>query len=155
MDGFDDGAPALSSDGNTLYFYSNRPGGSGVYDLWMSARQGGGQAAPAPPRRPRGVDPGIVQVLASFPGPDDRPVSDNLQVFTAGQANRVSPQPARESQARALAAAASSLLPASARRQATDRFFAARPSANPKGEPLGWRTTLELNRLALSLPSES
>jgi outer membrane protein OmpA-like peptidoglycan-associated protein/tetratricopeptide (TPR) repeat protein len=30
--------PALSSDGRILYFSSNRPGGYGQYDLWMSVR---------------------------------------------------------------------------------------------------------------------
>jgi hypothetical protein len=34
-----DGAPALSSDGETLLFYSNRPGGFGGNDLYMSTRQ--------------------------------------------------------------------------------------------------------------------
>lgn len=34
-----DGAPALSFDGQTLLFYSNRPGGLGVTDLYMSTRQ--------------------------------------------------------------------------------------------------------------------
>jgi len=35
---FFDGAPALSSDGETLFFYSNRPGGFGANDLYMSTR---------------------------------------------------------------------------------------------------------------------
>jgi Tol biopolymer transport system component len=35
---FNDGAPALSSDGTTLYFYSNRPGGVGGNDLLMATR---------------------------------------------------------------------------------------------------------------------
>jgi hypothetical protein len=35
---FFDGAPALSSDGETLIFYSNRPGGFGANDLYMSTR---------------------------------------------------------------------------------------------------------------------
>lgn len=30
--------PALSSDGRTLYFSSSRPGGFGLYDLWVSHR---------------------------------------------------------------------------------------------------------------------
>ena len=34
-----DGAPALSSDGETLLFYSNRPGGFGANDLYVSTRQ--------------------------------------------------------------------------------------------------------------------
>jgi hypothetical protein len=38
MAGFNDGAPALSADGNTMYFYANRPGSLGVNDLWMSTR---------------------------------------------------------------------------------------------------------------------
>jgi Tol biopolymer transport system component len=33
-----DGAPALSADGETLLFYSNRPGGFGANDLYMSTR---------------------------------------------------------------------------------------------------------------------
>jgi hypothetical protein len=32
------GAPALSYDGTTLYFYSTRPGGSGKNDLWVTTR---------------------------------------------------------------------------------------------------------------------
>jgi hypothetical protein len=35
---FNDGAPALSSDGETLFFYSNRPGGLGGNNLYMSTR---------------------------------------------------------------------------------------------------------------------
>ncbi len=34
--------PALSSDGRKLYFSSNRPGGFGDYDLWMSVRNDDG-----------------------------------------------------------------------------------------------------------------
>lgn len=33
-----DGAPALSWDGTTLYFYSNRAGGSGASDLYVTTR---------------------------------------------------------------------------------------------------------------------
>jgi hypothetical protein len=33
-----DGAPALSWDGQTMIFYSNRPGGSGGNDLYMGTR---------------------------------------------------------------------------------------------------------------------
>jgi hypothetical protein len=32
--GYDDCNPKFSADGSTLYFCSNRPGGSGDYDLW-------------------------------------------------------------------------------------------------------------------------
>ncbi|MHC4751491.1 MAG: TolB family protein, partial [Planctomycetota bacterium] len=33
-----DEAPSISADGLTLYFNSNRPGGYGAFDLWMTAR---------------------------------------------------------------------------------------------------------------------
>jgi hypothetical protein len=138
MDGFDDAGPALSSDGNTLYFHSNRPGGFGVNDLYMSTRQGGGQGSPAPVRRLSGVDPSIVQVLASFFGPGDRGTSGNDHVLTAGQGNLMLPQQTRESQAGALYPAASSPVPGSRQREATDRIFTARPSTNPAPEPPGW-----------------
>lgn len=32
--------PAISADGRILYFTSNRPGGHGSYDIWMSVRSG-------------------------------------------------------------------------------------------------------------------
>lgn len=32
--------PAISADGRILYFTSNRPGGKGSYDLWMTVRNG-------------------------------------------------------------------------------------------------------------------
>ncbi len=35
---YDDAKPSLSTDGLTLYFSSNRPGGYGAFDLWMSTR---------------------------------------------------------------------------------------------------------------------
>jgi hypothetical protein len=37
--GFVTGAPALSWDGTTLYFYSDRPGGFGTRDLYVSTRE--------------------------------------------------------------------------------------------------------------------
>ena len=33
-----EGSPVVSSDGLELYFHSNRPGGSGGFDLWMASR---------------------------------------------------------------------------------------------------------------------
>ncbi len=35
----DDGAPAISADSQTLYFYSNRPGGVGSNDLYVTTRE--------------------------------------------------------------------------------------------------------------------
>ncbi len=40
---FDDVTPSLSWDGRTLSFASNRPGGSGGNDLYMSTRTPSGQ----------------------------------------------------------------------------------------------------------------
>ncbi|MBI4718318.1 MAG: PD40 domain-containing protein [Planctomycetes bacterium] len=37
---FDDLGPEPSSDGKALYFYSDRPGGMGGYDLWVARRRG-------------------------------------------------------------------------------------------------------------------
>jgi N-acetylneuraminic acid mutarotase len=36
---FNDGAPALSCDGTTMYFYSNRPAGLGKNDLYVTTRR--------------------------------------------------------------------------------------------------------------------
>ena len=38
--------PAISADGRRLYFTSNRPGGSGSYDLWVSEKTGEGWGIP-------------------------------------------------------------------------------------------------------------
>ena len=35
----DDGSPALSRDGRTLYFFSTRPGGFGGRDIWFTVRE--------------------------------------------------------------------------------------------------------------------
>ena len=34
----DDRRPSISSDGNTLYFSSNRPGGQGGFDIWKTTK---------------------------------------------------------------------------------------------------------------------
>lgn len=39
LDDYDEISPFLASDGMTLYFSSNRPGGKGEYDIWMTRRQ--------------------------------------------------------------------------------------------------------------------
>ncbi len=36
--GSDDAGPSLSADGLSLFFFSNRPGGYGGYDLWVTTR---------------------------------------------------------------------------------------------------------------------
>lgn len=42
-----DSQPAVSPDGSTLYFVSNRPGGYGSYDIWKSTLQSDGYWGPA------------------------------------------------------------------------------------------------------------
>jgi hypothetical protein len=151
MDGFDDGSPALSSDGNTLYFFSNRPGGFGVYDLYMSTRLDGGQAPPrAPARKFLGVDPGIVLILGSFSSLADRATFGNLHVNTAEPVNSVPPLQAPEIQVTVLYPAASSPVSNSPERQATERFFTVRAGADQSREPLAWATASELDLLASS-----
>jgi beta-glucanase (GH16 family) len=154
MDGFDDGSPALSSDGIALYFYSNRPGGFGVNDLYMSTLLGGGAAPPGPERRLPGIDPRIIRVLGSFPGLEDPPIFGNAEVITAGPANSASPQQTCENQAGALVSAAYSFVSGPPQRQATDRFFAVRPGADPARELLEWGTTSELDLLAFHRRSD-
>ncbi len=51
--GFDDHEPAVSPDGTTLYFASNRPGGYGNGDIWVSRWVDGQWASP------RNLGPGI------------------------------------------------------------------------------------------------
>jgi hypothetical protein len=43
----DDLGPQPSADGSSLYFYSDRPGGQGGYDLWVSHRDGDEWMAPS------------------------------------------------------------------------------------------------------------
>lgn len=40
--------PSISSDGKTLYFVSNRPGGLGGYDIWKSTKNEKGEWNPTP-----------------------------------------------------------------------------------------------------------
>ena len=52
-DDFSTAHPALSKDGRTLYFSSDRPGGYGASDLWMVSINGGGYG------NPQNLGPGI------------------------------------------------------------------------------------------------
>lgn len=42
----DDRRPSISSDGNTLYFSSKRPGGQGDFDIWVTTKVGDTWAQP-------------------------------------------------------------------------------------------------------------
>jgi outer membrane protein OmpA-like peptidoglycan-associated protein len=63
-----DSQPCLSVDGELLIFASDRPGGTGGTDLWMSRRQGGGWSAPMPLSRLNTAADEMAPVLA----PDGR-----------------------------------------------------------------------------------
>ena len=41
VDGYNSHQPSISGDGNTLYYSSNKPGGSGSYDIWMATFENG------------------------------------------------------------------------------------------------------------------
>jgi hypothetical protein len=146
MEGFNDGAPALSSDGNTMYFYSNRPGGYGVNDLWMSTRLDPGPApVPAGHQHPL-VDPSIAPVLASLSGSGDQGISGNARILTTGQPTSQT----SENQGAALAWA----VPNSLQQQTADRFFAAHLGSDRAQESLGWETASELDPRALDRLSD-
>ena len=49
-----DSQPAVSPDGNTLYFVSNRPGGTGGYDIWKTTLNSEGEWS-----KPENLGPGI------------------------------------------------------------------------------------------------
>jgi len=68
----EDASPVFSADGQTLFFASNRPGGHGSYDLWMTRiEQRGGPTAPhAVAGLPKGAPtpkPGQAPPLAVAP----------------------------------------------------------------------------------------
>ena len=45
---YDDLGPEPSQDGQSLYFYSDRPGGQGGYDIWVAHRRGDGSGFSVP-----------------------------------------------------------------------------------------------------------
>src|SRR6266511_3415619 len=96
-----DGAPALSFDGTTMYFFSNRAGGSGGNDIWVTTRArlrgqvvGVAAIASAPLVRhivaPQTTDPAIDQALDNHYAWLDTAAQSNhtLLVFMPGQGQR-------------------------------------------------------------------
>jgi len=90
MDGYNDGAPALSADGNTMYFYSNRPGSIGDNDLYMSTRldcSGSAHHDPASvdpsPAGSFPTDPAGQAALGIIPGQDGLVVNQSNRTIEA------------------------------------------------------------------------
>jgi Tol biopolymer transport system component len=69
-----DVGPNLSSDGLTLYFLSDRPGGSGGWDLWLSTRK----SKTDPREKPVNVGP---TVNSSFNEGSPRISNDGLELY--------------------------------------------------------------------------
>ncbi len=60
-----DSQPCISADGTLLVFASDRPGGSGGTDLWMSRREGNRWSAPTPLRALNTAADEMAPVLAA------------------------------------------------------------------------------------------
>ena len=82
----DEFGPTISSDGNTLYFSSDRPGGLGDYDIWVSIQNGSVWSQPTNVGSPVNTD--YTDFLPSVSTGGDtlyfisnRPVSQNLDIW--------------------------------------------------------------------------
>ena len=80
--GADEVGLVLAPGGDRLYFYSNRPGGHGGYDLYVSQRQGGGWATP------RNLGPSVNTASDEF---DPAISRDGLELFFASDRATVEP----------------------------------------------------------------
>jgi WD40-like Beta Propeller Repeat len=70
-----DSLPMLSTSGNIMYFHSNRPGGCGNGDLWMSRAKPGGDAWTAPMNMGCVVNTAATEIAPAFYANDDLGVS--------------------------------------------------------------------------------
>ena len=61
-----DSSPMLSNDGLSLYFSSNRPGGKGGFDLWVSHRQSSSDAWGAPVNLGTTINTASFEAFPSF-----------------------------------------------------------------------------------------
>lgn len=90
-------APALSADGHRLYFASDRPGGQGGLDIWISTRDGDHWTEPTPlacNAQSNETDPhpftidGVETILFSSDRPrEDAPLSMDLYLAALDQAS--------------------------------------------------------------------
>ena len=87
---FDDIGPALSADGRLLCFYSNRPGGAGGFDLYLSERSNQGWSAPV------NLGPGVNSPADEY-DPALHVAADRLSLFFASNRDPDAPaESARE-----------------------------------------------------------
>ncbi|MCF7973503.1 MAG: hypothetical protein K9N55_06790 [Phycisphaerae bacterium] len=63
-----EGHPSLSADGRVLFFQSDRPGGSGSYDLWMTTRKTKDDAWSTPQNLGPGVNTAFMDSEPSISG---------------------------------------------------------------------------------------
>ena len=77
---FNEQGPNLSNDGLTLYFGSDRPGGSGGFDIWVARRD----CTACPWQTPVNVGP-VVNTVASETGPG-LSIDGHLLFFTSNRA---------------------------------------------------------------------
>lgn len=94
--------PGLSGDGLTLYFATNRPGGEGSYDIWMTTRPSLGSTAWTSPvqvpslsdamnnEAPQPTPDDLTLVMASGPNSTD----ENVAITTRATTNATWPPPA-------------------------------------------------------------
>ncbi len=75
---FDDLGPVLSHDGRELYFYSNRPGGAGRSDIYVSRRDGNGWS------KPQNVGDSVNSSADEF---DPAPVPDGRSLIFSSNRN--------------------------------------------------------------------
>jgi hypothetical protein len=68
---FNDSLSVLSTSGNIMYFHSDRPGGCGAGDLWMSRAKPGGDAWTAPANMGCVVNTSFTEIAPAFYANDD------------------------------------------------------------------------------------
>jgi hypothetical protein len=68
---FNDSLSVLSTSGNIMYFHSDRPGGCGAGDLWMSRAKAGGDAWTAPVNMGCVVNTSFTEIAPAFYANDD------------------------------------------------------------------------------------
>lgn len=89
----DDIGPALSNDGRQLYFYSNRPGGRGGFDIWTAERDRRAAGPTASWGQPRNLGPRV-----NSPADESDPAlgADDLALYFSSDRTADMVEPARD-----------------------------------------------------------